>query len=148
MSEHTARTPTIALRVVSAEAELFSGEVRHLVAPATMGEVGIHPRHAPLLTRLNPGEIRIVDQRGDEDFIYVSGGILEVQPSVVTVLADVALRGDQIDEEAALIAKRKAEETMRKAVLFSDRDLAKAELLKALAQLKTLEDLRKKRGRR
>ena len=138
---------TTHLHIVSAEQELYSGTVRSVSVPGTEGELGIHPRHAPLLSTLSPGEVRFIDQHGEEDYVYVSGGMLEVQPHVITVLADVALRGDQIDEEAAKIAKRRAEETMKTAVLFSDRDVARLELLKALAQLRTLDDSRKKGGR-
>jgi F-type H+-transporting ATPase subunit epsilon len=145
MSEAT--VSSVHLHIVSAEKELFSDTVRMVTAPAADGEVGIYPHHAPLMTFLNPGEVKFIDMKGEEDFIYVSGGILEVQPHVVTVLADTALRGDDIDEEAALKAKRLAEETMAKSVLYSDRDKARAELLKAIAQLQTLKDLRKKRGR-
>ncbi|GAB6043755.1 F0F1 ATP synthase subunit epsilon [Endothiovibrio diazotrophicus] len=141
------QSTTTRLHIVSAEQELFSGTVRNVSVPGSLGELGIHPRHSPLLTTLAPGEVRFTDERGEEDFIYVSGGMLEVQPEVVTILADVALRGDQIDEEAAKLAKRRAEETMKSAVLYTDRDLARAELLKAVAQLQTLRDLRKKRGR-
>ncbi len=114
---------------------------------SVMGELGILPQHSPLLTLLKPGEARIQLPAGDEEYVYLSGGMMEVQPTEVTILADTALRGEQIDEAAALEAKRRAEETIRTSVLYSDRDRANAELLKALAQLKTLADERKKRRR-
>ena len=145
MSQASAMTTH--LHIVSAEQELYSGAVRNVTVPGSQGELGIYPRHTPLLATLNPGEVRFIDSHGEEDFIYVSGGMLEVQPHVVTILADVALRGDQIDEESAKIAKRRAEETMKTAVLFTDRDRARAEMMKAVAQLQTLQDLKKKRGK-
>jgi F-type H+-transporting ATPase subunit epsilon len=111
------------------------------------GELGILPRHTPLMTFLRPGEARIITDKGDEDFVYVSGGFMEVQPYQVTILADTALRGDQINEEAARRAKGAAEDAMRGSVLYSDRDAANIELMKALAQIQTLEHSRKKKVR-
>jgi F-type H+-transporting ATPase subunit epsilon len=136
---------TIHVDIVSAEKEIFSGSAELVVAPAEMGEVGIAARHAPLLTRLKPGEVRIKVSETETHPFYISGGMLEVQPHVVTILADTAIRAKDIDEAAALDAKRQAEE------LLSDRsgrvDYAKAQalLLEAMAQLRTLEKLRKGR---
>jgi F-type H+-transporting ATPase subunit epsilon len=111
------------------------------------GELGILPRHAPLMTFLAPGEVRIRTEADEEEYVYVDGGFMEVQPDIITILADTALRGDDIDEEAAQRARRAAEEAMRTATLYSDRDLAQVELIKALAQLRTLEDTRRRRRR-
>lgn len=144
---------TIQVEIVSAEAAIFSGDVTFLVAPAVMGDVGITPGHTALLTRLKPGEIRVVQPEGEDLLIYVSGGVLEVQPSVVTVLADVALRAEDIDEQAAQEAKRlaeqhkeRAEKAMRDGMPVFDYAKAKAELAEAAAQLQTLKDLRKRTG--
>jgi F-type H+-transporting ATPase subunit epsilon len=134
---------TLHVDIVSAEAEIFSGPAEMVFAPAEMGEVGIAPRHAPLLTRLKPGEVRIKNGN-DEQFFYVSGGMLEIQPHVVTVLADTALRAKDIDEAKALEAKQRAEQAL--ADRKDDFDYAKAqvELAEAIAQLHTLQNLRKK----
>lgn len=145
MSERFLSGSTMNLYVVSAHQELFSGPVKMVSVTSEGGELGILPNHSPLLTRLKPGEARITLPSGDVDFFYVSGGMMEVQPNEVTILADTALRSEQIDETAATEAKRRAEETIRSSVLYSDRDRAQVELLKALAQLKTLADARKKR---
>lgn len=139
--------PPFHLDIVSLGGLVYSGPAVMVVAPAQAGKVAIYVRHAPLLTRLNPGKIKIQRPDDEEEFIYVSGGLLEVQPAVVTVLADVALRSAEIDEAAALAAKRRAEEALRDAVLFSDRDRAYAELIRAAAQLQTLQDARKKARR-
>ncbi len=141
------RNPQLQLTIVSAHQQIFSGPVRMVSARSVVGDLGILPRHTPLLTLLQPGEVRIQMPEGDEEFIYVSGGMMEVQPFAVTILADTALRSDQIDEEAAQAARRKAEETIRNSMLFSDRDKAHAELLKAVAQLQTLQDARRRRKR-
>lgn len=141
---------TIDLHIVSAEGGIYSGPVRYLIVRAVNGELGIHPNHAALLTRLTPGELRYAGaDDGEEDFIYISGGMLEVQPFVVTVLADTAKRGTEIDEAAALEAKKRAESIIREGVLHMDRDAARIELMRAIAQLRTLEDARarlRKRG--
>jgi F-type H+-transporting ATPase subunit epsilon len=137
---------TIHVDIVSAETEIFSGTAEMVFAPAEMGEVGITPRHAPLLTRLKPGEVRI-RHGNDEDFFYVSGGMLEVQPHVVTVLADAALRAKDIDEASALEAKQRAEEALTDRKADLDYAKAQAELAEAVAQLQTLQRLRKKLGR-
>ena len=103
---------TLHVDIVSAEAEIFSGTATMVFAPAEMGEVGIAPRHAPLLTRLKPGEVRVQTQEGDELSFFVSGGMLEVQPHVITVLADTAIRADDLDEAQALEAKERAEKML------------------------------------
>jgi len=135
---------TLHVDIVSAEAEIFSGTAEMVFAPAVMGEVGIAPRHAPLLTRLKPGEVRIKAAGGEEHFFYVSGGILEVQPHVVTVLADTALRAKDIDESQALAAKQRAEHALSDRKADFDYAKAQVELAEAVAQLRTLQSLRKK----
>ena len=135
---------TLHVDIVSAEAEIFSGAAEIVFAPAEMGEVGIAPRHAPLLTRLKPGTVRIKTPEGEEQFFYVSGGMLEVQPHVVTVLADTALRARDIDQAAAQEAKRHAEDALAARKADFDYAKAQAELAQAVAQLRTLEDLRRK----
>ena len=108
--------PTINVDIVSAEGEIYSGEAAMVFAPAKMGEVGIAPRHAPMLTTLKPGEVRVQDSEGNEEAFYITGGMLEVQPNLVTVLADTALRGDQLDEAAALSAQHEAEKALEVAL--------------------------------
>ena len=103
---------TIRVDIVSAEGEIHSGDAKMVFAPASMGELGIAPRHAPLLTSLKPGEVRIQDIDNNEHFFYITGGMLEVQPHLVTVLADTALRGEQLDEAAALASKQDAEKAL------------------------------------
>src|SRR5579863_9029715 len=134
---------TFHVDIVSAEREIFSGDADMVFAPAEMGELGITPRHAPLLTRLKPGTVR-VQTGGEESVFYVSGGILEIQPHGVTVLSDTAQRAADIDEAAAQEAVRKAQEAL--ANQSGEMDLARAqtELLENLARLKTLEKIRKK----
>ena len=132
--------------IVSAEREIFSGEAEMLFAPAEMGELGITPRHAPLLTRLKPGTVR-VQAGGEEQMFFVSGGILEIQPHAVTVLSDTALRAKDIDEAAAQDAKRKAEEALANQTAEMDVARAQAELIEAIARLKALDQVRKKAGR-
>ena len=136
---------TMHVNIVSAEREIYSGTVTQVFAPAEMGEVGVMPRHAPMLSTLKAGIIRIVPQEGDEQTFYVSGGILEIQPHVVTILSDTALRAADIDEAAALEAKARAEATIK--VKDSDMDYAKAksELLEAVAQIEALKKIRKKK---
>lgn len=128
--------------IVSAEAEIFSGSATMVFAPAEMGEVGIAPRHAPLLTRLVPGEVRVQTQAGEEHSFFVSGGMLEIQPHVVTVLSDVALRARDIDEAAALQAKENAEKALADKQTEFEYAKAQAELAEAVAQLRTLEKMR------
>lgn len=135
---------TIHVDIVSAEQEVFSGLAEMLFAPAEMGEVGIAPRHAPLITKLNPGEVRVkINDRESQEF-YVSGGLLEVQPHVVTVLADTAIRAHDIDEAKALQAKTRAEEMLSDNSGKFDYARAQAQLAEAVMQLKTLERLRKR----
>ena len=134
---------TLHVDIVSAESEIFSGTAEMVFAPAKMGEVGIAPRHAPLLTRLKAGEVRIKNGT-DEQFFYVSGGMLEVQPHVVTVLADTALRAKDIDEAKAMEAKQRAEQALSDRKSDFDYAKAQAELAEAVAQLRTLQNLRKK----
>ncbi len=136
---------TIQVEVVSAEQEIFSGEAAVVIASAAAGEVGIYPQHAPLLTNLKPGDVRIQDADGEEQVIYVSGGILEVTPKKVTVLSDTAIRADDIDEAAALEAQRKAEQALKDTTADINYAKAKAELAQAAAQLQALKKLRKKR---
>jgi F-type H+-transporting ATPase subunit epsilon len=133
---------TIHVDIVSAERELFSGEATMVFAPAVQGEVGIAPMHTPLLTTLNPGDVRVQTVEGGEEIIYVSGGMLEVQPHVVTILSDTALRAEDIDEEAALRAKEDAERTLADKQSDVDEARARAELLQAVAQLGALRKLR------
>jgi F-type H+-transporting ATPase subunit epsilon len=133
---------TIHVDIVSAEGEIFSGEATMVFAPAIMGELGIAPRHAPLLTTLRPGEVRVQTTAGEEHF-YVSGGALEVQPHLVTVLADTAVRAHDLDEAAALQAKQRAEEALQDRGDKIDVAKAQAELAAAVAQIKAIEKLRK-----
>ena len=132
---------TIQIDVVSAEESIFSGEAEFIVAPAIMGEVGIFPRHTPMLTTIKPGALRIkLPNEAEEQLIFVSGGILEVQPGLVTVLADTAIRGHDLDEAKALEAKRLAEETLKSN--SSEVNYAAAQV--ELAQLQAIAKLRKK----
>lgn len=136
---------TIHVDIVSAEASIYAGPAEFIVVPAEMGEVGIYPRHAPMLTRLKPGTVRIkVPNRAEEDLIYVSGGILEVQPGVVTILSDTAIRGADLDEARALEAKRRAEEAMKNRSSAMDYARAQAELAEAIAQLAAIQRMRQK----
>ncbi|MDH5631435.1 MAG: F0F1 ATP synthase subunit epsilon [Gammaproteobacteria bacterium] len=137
---------TMHVDIVSAEEEIFSGPVEVLVAPASAGEVGIYPRHAPLLSPLKPGEVTIRNGK-DERVFYVSGGVLEVQPHVVTVLADTAMRAKDLDEAKALEAKKRAEAMMKDKKSEVDYARAAAELAEAVAQLRTIEKIRKQVGK-
>ncbi len=137
---------TLHVDIVSAEEEIFSGTANMVFAPAEMGEVGIAPRHTPLLTRLKPGEVRIQVDGQEEQFFYVSGGMLEIQPHIVTVLADTAARAKDLDEAAALKAKERAEKAMKDKKSDFDYAKAQAELAEAVAQLRTIQKLRKKSG--
>ena len=136
---------TIHVDVVSAEESIFSGEAKFVVLPGEMGELGIYPRHTPLITRIKPGAVRIARaDTGEEELVFVAGGILEVQPHGVTVLADTAIRGHDLDEAKALEAKKRAEEAMRNAK--NDLDLAKAqgEFATMAAQIAAIGKLRKR----
>jgi F-type H+-transporting ATPase subunit epsilon len=137
-------TMTIHIDIVSAEKEIFSGLAEMVFAPAELGEVGIAPRHAPMITKLKPGEVR-VKVSADEDYpFYISGGILEVQPHLVTILADTAIRAKDIDEAAALEAKAKAEEALADKSGKIDYATAQARLAEAVMQLRALDRLRKR----
>lgn len=132
---------TVHVDIVSAEKEIYSGTAEMVFAPLVTGEVGILPRHAPLLARMKPGEVRV--RSGDNELaFYVSGGLLEVQPHVVTVLADTALRAKDLDEAAALKAKERAEETLKNRETSIDYAKAQAELAEAVAQLRAIQKLR------
>ena len=133
---------TIHVDIVSAEKEIFSGLVEAVFASAIMGEVGIYPRHTPMLTRLKPGEVRLLINGTEEQF-YVSGGILEVQPHVVTILADTAMRAADVDEAAALAAKEDAERALKDRDSKMDEAEAQAKLAEAMAQLRSIERMRK-----
>lgn len=136
-------TMTIHVDVVSAEAEIYSGLAEMVVIPARMGDVGIMPRHAPLLSPMKPGEVRVMKENGEEEAFYVSGGMLEVQPHTVTVLADTAIRAHDLDEAAALEAKHRAEKMLTDKQSDVDYAKAQSELAEAMAQLQALERLRK-----
>ena len=136
---------TIHVDVVSAEEQIFSGEAEFVALPGESGELGIYPMHTPLITRIRPGAVRIkVAGRDDEEFVFVAGGILEVQPKGVTVLADTAIRGADLDEAKAQDAKRKAEELMVNKESAIDYAKAQAELAAAIAQLAAIAKLRHK----
>jgi len=137
-------TMTIHVDIVSAEAEIFSGLAEMVFAPAELGEVGIAPRHAPLISKLTPGEVRVKINDRDSQAFYISGGLLEVQPHVVTVLADTAIRAKDIDEAAALEAKARAEEALSDKSGKIDYAKAQAQLAEAIMQLRTLDRLRKR----
>ena len=134
---------TIHVDVVSAEEQIFSGEAEFVVLPGVLGELGIYPRHTPLLTEIRPGAVRIkkADQ-SEEELVFVQGGFLEVQPHMVTVLADTAIRAKDLDEKAALEAKRAAEEAMQNKTSTEEIATAEAELAAALAQLEAIRKLR------
>lgn len=138
---------TIHVDIVSAEEEIYSGQAEMVFAPAELGEVGIAPRHAPFLSRLRPGAVRVKLSQNEELPFYVSGGLIEVQPHVVTILADTALRARDIDEAAALEAKRRAEEALRDRSGKIDYAKARAELAEAIRQLQILERYKKNKGK-
>ncbi len=135
---------TIQVDIVSAEEQIFSGEAYMVYAPAVMGEVGIAPRHTPLISPLKPGEIRLDMGDGKEEFFFISGGILEVQPHLVTVLSDTAIRAHDLDEAAALEAQKRAEEALVDQQSDLDVAKAKAELATAAAQIAAIRKLKKK----
>ena len=135
---------TIHVDIVSAETSIYSGSAEYVIVPAEMGEVGIYPRHTPMLTRIKPGSVRIKKPfETEEDLIYVSSGILEVQPHVVTILSDTAIRGADLDEARAMEAKRHAEEAIRNRTSAMEYAEAEAELAMAVAQLQAIEKLRR-----
>ena len=135
---------TLHVDIVSAESEIFSGTATMVFAPAEMGEVGIAPRHAPMLTRLKPGEVRVQTEGEAEQSFFVSGGMLEVQPHVVTVLADTAIRAADLDEAQALEAKQRAEKMLSDKTADIDYAKAQAELAQSIAQLRAIRKLREK----
>jgi F-type H+-transporting ATPase subunit epsilon len=137
---------TIHVDVVSAEELIFSGEAEFVALPGEAGELGIYPKHTPLITRIKPGAVRIkVSGKAEEEFVFVAGGILEVQPNAVTVLADTAIRGHDLDEAKAAEAKKKAEEALVNKDAKMDYAKAQAELAAAIAQLAAIQKLRQKR---
>ena len=135
---------TIHVDIVSAEGQIFSGEASMVFVPGSQGELGIAPRHAPLLTTLKAGEVRVQSEGAEEQSFYVGGGSLEIQPNLVTVLADTAARARDLDEAAALAAKQRAEDAVRQRTDKIDIAEAQAELARAVAQLRAIERLRKK----
>jgi F-type H+-transporting ATPase subunit epsilon len=136
---------TIHVDVVSAEEQIFSGEAEFVVLPGEAGELGIYPRHTPLITRIKPGTVRIkIADQAAEELVFVAGGILEVQPGVVTVLADTAIRGHDLDEAKALEAKRLAEEAMQNKTSKLEIAKAQSELAEAMAQIQAIQKLRRK----
>jgi F-type H+-transporting ATPase subunit epsilon len=136
---------TLHVDVVSAEESIFAGEAKFVALPGEMGELGIYPRHTPLITRIKPGAVRIIRADNDEEeFVFVAGGILEVQPGVVTVLADTAIRGHDLDEARATEAKKLAEEAMRNAKSDIDLAAAQSEFATMAAQLAAIQKFRKK----
>ena len=136
---------TMHVNIVSAEGEIFSGEAVMVFAPAQMGDVGIAPRHAPLLTNLRPGDLRVQTPEGDEKFFYVTGGVLEVQPHMVTVLADSAMHGDDLDEEAARVAHEAAEQQLA-AADKKGLEHARLQLVEAAARYRAVQKLKGRKG--
>jgi len=137
---------TMHCEIASAEEEIFSGSVEQLVAAGSLGDLGIYPGHAPLLTALIPGPVRIIKQHGEEEIYYVSGGFLEVQPGTVNILADTAVRADDIDEANAARAMKEAEEAIQNQAAEMEYAEAAAQLAQAAAQIRSLQQLRKKMG--
>lgn len=136
---------TLQVNVVSAEESIFSGRARFVVLPGENGELGIYPRHLPLITRIRPGSVRIRMEDGKEEFVFVAGGILEVQPDCVTVLSDTAIRGKDLDEEKDNTAKRQAEEALKNAKTGFDVAMAQSELAVMAAQIAALRKFRQKK---
>lgn len=138
---------TMTVDIVSAEAEIWSGTAKMLFAPAVMGEVGVMPKHAPLLTKIKPGEVRVINEDDEEEFFYVSGGMLEILPSGVTVLADTAQRAHDLDEAAAIEAKEQAEKMLQDRKDDIDYATAEAQLAQAIAQIEAIRKIKKKLGK-
>jgi F-type H+-transporting ATPase subunit epsilon len=136
---------TMHVNIVSAEKEIYSGTVTQIFAPAELGEVGVMPRHAPMLSTLKAGVVRVIAQDGEEQSFFVNGGILEIQPHVVTILSDTALRAADIDESAALEAKARAEAAIKDRASDMDYAKAKSELIDAVAQIEALKKIRRKK---
>lgn len=137
---------TLHVDIVSAEGEIFSGEASMVFAPASQGDVGIAPRHAPLLTNLRPGDLRVETPEGEEKFFYVTGGVLEVQPHMVTVLADSAMHGDDLDEAAAKAAQEAAEKAVGEAGDKKSLAHARLQLVEAAARYRAVQKLKGKKG--
>ena len=136
---------TIHVDVVSAEESIFSGEAKFVALPGEAGELGIYPRHTPLITRIRPGAVRIETADGGEEFVFVAGGILEVQPTTVTVLSDTAIRGKDLDDEKASAARSRAEEALKNAKSDIDIALAQSELTVMAAQMAAIRKYRQKK---
>lgn len=139
---------TIKVDVVSAEEQIFSGQAKFVALPGEAGELGILPGHTPLITRIRPGAVRIEVENGEEEFVFVAGGILEVQPGAVTVLADTAIRGKDLDEAKAEDARKRAEEALQNTGSNLEYATAQAELSYATAQLAAIQRLRRLRGQK
>lgn len=139
--------PELNVDIVSAEGEIFAGTASMVFAPATMGDLGIAPRHAPLLTTLRPGEVRVQDASGNQQSFYITGGMIEVQPTQVTVLADTALRSEELDEASALAAQQAAEEALKGVSGEVDLKLAQRELVEAQARYRAAQNLKGKSPR-
>jgi F-type H+-transporting ATPase subunit epsilon len=138
---------TIQVEIVSAEEEIWSGEGTMVFAPGSAGELGIAPRHTPLITQLKAGDVRVEMENGEQQFFFITGGLLEVQPHLVTVLSDTALRGDDLDEDAAQAAMKQAEERLKdKSMEDKDYQDMKAELAAYAAQIRAIEKLKKLRS--
>lgn len=137
-------TMNVHVDIVSAEKEIYSGSAEMIFAPAELGEVGISPRHAPLLSKLKPGEVRVKVSNTESHSFYISGGFIEVQPHLVTILADTAIRANDIDEAAVIAAKLKAEEILKEKPGKMEYVAAQIQLVQAIMQLKTLEKHRKR----
>jgi len=138
---------TMTVEIVSAESEIFSGTAKMFFAPAVMGEVGVLPKHTPLLTKIRPGEVRVINEDDEEEFFYVSGGMLEILPTGVTVLADTAQRARDLDEAAALEAKERAEKALADRKDDVDYATAEAQLADAIAQIDAIKKIKKKLGK-
>ncbi len=138
-------TTTMHVDVVSAEESIFSGEARFVALPGEAGELGIYPRHTPLITRIRPGAVRIEKADGTEEFVFVAGGLLEVQPNCVTVLSDTAIRGKDLDEAKATAARAQAEEALKNAKSDIDIAMAQSELVVMAAQIAALRKYRQKK---
>jgi F-type H+-transporting ATPase subunit epsilon len=134
---------TLHVNIVSAEQSIFEGEAKMVVAPGESGELGILPQHAPLLTRIKPGTVKVMMQDGKEELVYVSGGILEVQPKALTILADTSVRAHDLDEAKVMEAKRAAEEALTNRASSQERAVVQAELAQLAAQLAAIRKLRK-----
>ena len=138
---------TIQVEIVSAEENIWSGQGTMVFAPGIMGELGIAPRHTPLITQLKPGDVRVQTEDGKEEFFFISGGILEVQPDIVTVLSDTAIRAHDLDEAKAIEAKKRAEDAMKDRGSEMDYARAKVELAQIAAQLRSIEKIKNLRKR-